>query len=118
MKPPIFLAYEGDVIAFDSAEAAEGYAEPLDVKYNEFVAYDADGRLLSATCIGNRVKLSLAESESKHAAALATTLRCYLEAIGRPADAGAEHELPTLVAAFGEFVLDVRGQSMSCRPSK
>lgn len=111
MEPPIFLCYEGDVMAFNSVEAAENYAEPPDVEHDEFVAYDATGRLLFATCQANRIKLSPSEDEPKHVAELETTLRRFLNAIGRSADVDAAHSLPDLVMALSEFVLDSQGLS-------
>ena len=110
MKSPIFLAYEGDIVAFESVEAAEADTEALDVKYDEFVAYDAEGRLLSATWTDDCMKLSPVDIEPKHAVELAAILKRYLKAINKPVGADPESDLPVLVAAFGEFLLDFRGQ--------
>lgn len=110
MNTPIFLIEKGDVVVFDSTETAEAYVEPIDVINDEYVFYDAEGRLLSAAVIDNHVKLSQIDLEPKHAIELATILKRYLKAVREPGEVDEGHDLPVLVAAFGEFVLDFRGQ--------
>lgn len=44
--PLLFVDRDGEVTRFDSIERAEGYIEAIDVKANEYRAYDAIGRRL------------------------------------------------------------------------
>lgn len=46
MRAPIFVDDDGDLSAFDTAEDACRYLEPIDVEYGVYVAYDATGRPL------------------------------------------------------------------------
>ncbi|MGE5049292.1 MAG: hypothetical protein ACM3PC_12020 [Deltaproteobacteria bacterium] len=48
MRPPVFIVeINGDVTAYDTAQAAESAVESVDVEDGEYRAvYDADGRLL------------------------------------------------------------------------
>lgn len=47
MKLPIIISEHGDVSVFNTIEAAEQYLEAIDVKNNEYIAYDANGKLLN-----------------------------------------------------------------------
>ncbi|QMU61548.1 MAG: hypothetical protein GKR92_07500 [Gammaproteobacteria bacterium] len=47
MKLPIILNENSDLLLFSSEEELTSYIEPIDVKNNEYVAYDANGKLLS-----------------------------------------------------------------------
>jgi len=47
MKLPIIINEHGDVSAYRSLEDACSYMEVIDVRNNEYVAYDADGYLLN-----------------------------------------------------------------------
>ena len=54
IKNPIILDENGNLLFFRSIDIAERYMEPEDIKNNEYIAYDGEGRLL---------KLELAENE-------------------------------------------------------
>ena len=41
MRPPIVIDEHGDISIFPSVEAAARYMEPIDVRNNEYVAYDS-----------------------------------------------------------------------------
>ena len=47
MNLPIIINDSGDVSFFQTVENAELYLEAIDVKNNEYVAYDANGNLLN-----------------------------------------------------------------------
>jgi len=48
----IVIAYEhGDILIFDSRERAEKYLEPIDVKNDEYILYNGDGKRLIANVV-------------------------------------------------------------------
>lgn len=50
--PPIIVIEQGgDIEIFQTVRDAEMYLEPLDVENNEYVIYDSEGRLLTATLV-------------------------------------------------------------------
>ena|SRR5215204_1884251 len=51
MKPPIFVYEPADLSVFESIAAAELGVEPIDVRNNEFLYYDAEGRILEASVV-------------------------------------------------------------------
>ena len=108
MKAPIFLDYNGDVIVFASAEEAAQYVEPIDVENSEFVAYDSEGRLLSATCTANQVRLSPTEDEPLHGAQLEASLRSFLNTIGDPLGSDPRCNLSCLVEACRKFTFGAK----------
>lgn len=66
MKPPIVVYEPGDASIFQSVGSAEAYLEPIDVKNNEYVAYDSEGRLLRLSATNFRVTIESAEVEATH----------------------------------------------------
>ncbi len=46
MRPPFIIDENGDISFFQSVEVAARKIEPIDVRHNEYVAYDSDGFLL------------------------------------------------------------------------
>lgn len=54
MEPPIILNENGDLSIFDSVRAAEEYVEPIDVRNNEYVAFDRNGRRLELRVVTRR----------------------------------------------------------------
>lgn len=46
MKPPIILDEHGDVSFYPNAESAALAMEPIDVRNNEYIAYDSAGYIL------------------------------------------------------------------------
>lgn len=94
MRPPFVLVDNtGDIEVFDTVQELEQYAEPVDVRLNEYVAYDAEGRLLDLRCeevvSGRflRVRLSVvrvveAEQEPAHLDDLRRSLLRFLSRLG------------------------------------
>lgn len=94
MRPPFVLVDNtGDIEVFDTVQELEQYAEPVDVRLNEYVAYDAEGRLLDLRCeevVGGRflrVRLSVvrvveAEQEPAHLDDLRRSLLRFLSLLG------------------------------------
>jgi hypothetical protein len=64
MEPPLFLWEPNDLLAFKSADALEAFVEPYDVDAGR--AFDATGRLLSVTAVGNRTAVRAAEVVASH----------------------------------------------------
>jgi hypothetical protein len=60
MKPPIFIDEHGDITAFESVEHAELSLEAVDVRNQEYVAYDSDGKLLNVG-VGPADSISISE---------------------------------------------------------
>jgi hypothetical protein len=103
---------------FENLEAAQNGLEPWQVGDEDFVVYDAMGRLLVAETDGNRTALSLAETEPSATAVLEEKLRSYLRYRG---DAAADSEagLATLVGvaakyAKGPFSIRARSSETVC----
>ena len=83
MKSPVIVQdSDGDVLIFRSMDNAEDYLEPIDVRAGEYVAYDADGRLLTISVDEDRgiVRLGSSDSTAQHAADLRGIL---LQLLGR-----------------------------------
>ncbi len=50
--PPIIVIEQGgNIEIFQTVREAEIYLEPIDVENNEYVIYDSEGRLLTATVV-------------------------------------------------------------------
>lgn len=47
MKLPIILSENGDIMMFSSKEEACSYLEPIDIRNDEYLAYDAEGTPLN-----------------------------------------------------------------------
>ena len=58
MDTPIIISESGAIDVFRSLHEAENYIEPIDVKNNEYVIYDASGRLLAANVVEQKKKRS------------------------------------------------------------
>jgi hypothetical protein len=67
MEVPIVVLESGDVLFFRSLSRAEQYLEPIDVRNDEYIAYDSEGRLLRLIPHDHTVRVELAEEESTHA---------------------------------------------------
>ena len=78
MKPPIIVYEPGDASIFQSVRSAESYLEPIDVKKNEYVAYDSEGRLLSLSATNFKVSIESAEPEPTHVLELRRILSDFL----------------------------------------
>jgi hypothetical protein len=66
-ETPIVVLESGDVLFFRSLSCAERYLEPMDIRNDEHIAYDSEGRLLRLIPCKHIVKIELAEEESTHA---------------------------------------------------
>lgn len=64
--PPIIVDEQGTAIVFESIEGAERYLEPIDVRNNEYVAYDSEGRLLRFLPTSPRITIEAAELDPRH----------------------------------------------------
>lgn len=91
MKAPIFIDNNGDIRVFASVQDAENWIEPIDVRDNEYEAFDSEGRRLRLTVqkqegflrFGREyVQITEVESEPKHAADLRERLQTFLNAAG------------------------------------
>jgi hypothetical protein len=61
MTGPFFLIEHGDVSAFGSIESLLQYVEPVDVRNDEYSAYDAEGCRLTLGVIEDRTILRAIE---------------------------------------------------------
>lgn len=86
MQPPIIVDGEGDVLLFDSVKKAEQYLEPIDVRNNRYVVYDAEGRILRGEIVRQflavRVKLVPVSEAGAATAALRHVLIEFLRRTG------------------------------------
>jgi hypothetical protein len=83
MEMPIIVHNKGDVLVFETVEAAQGYIEPVDVINNEYVAYDNDGRLLRISVASkNKILIKQDETMPTHAQELSRVLKYFFERIG------------------------------------
>lgn len=113
MKTPIILYGDGGVDLFKSLAEAESYAEPIDVRNHEYVAYDSEGRKLQLRIeeevltgrlgIGKTVKeivrIIQVDEIPTHADELKNILRSALENLGAPSERLRTATLQELVIA-------------------
>jgi len=111
MKPPIILYGDGWPGFFRSIEDAERYVEPIDVRNQEYVAYDSEGRRLELRVeeevvtgwlglrktIRERVRIAQAEEVPTYAEELKSILRVSVQKLGVSLES--LHSLQDLVAA-------------------
>lgn len=111
MKSPIILYGDGSLDFFKSVADAERYAEPIDVRNQEYVAYDSEGRRLElrveeevvtgwlrlGKTTKERVRIAQAEEVPTHAEELKHILRASLQKLGISLES--LHSLEDLVAA-------------------
>jgi len=91
MEPPIILNENGDLSFFDSIRAAEEYIEPIDVRNNEYVAFDRTGRRLELRVVTRRgwleqVEILEREDVASGAGDLREALYRYLPGLGSEQD--------------------------------
>ncbi len=86
MEPPIIVDNKGDVSIFDSVEKAERYLEPIDIRNDEYVIYDREGRLLRGAIVkhflAERVKLEPASEPGSAMSRLHDVLVDFLARVG------------------------------------
>ena len=46
MRLPLIICEQGDLDLFESIESACNYLEPIDIRNDEYIGYDASGQLL------------------------------------------------------------------------
>ena len=79
MTPPIVIDENGDVTLYQSVEAAARSLEPIDIKNNEYVAYDSEGFVLNFECQGPHVLISGRASSQPAPEALLAVLQSFWE---------------------------------------
>lgn len=79
MTPPIVIDENGDVTLYQSVEAAARALEPIDIKNNEYVAYDSEGFVLAFEGQGPRVLISGRASAQSDPQALLAVLQAFWE---------------------------------------
>lgn len=79
MRPPIIINEHGDISLFPSVEAAARYVEPVDVRNNEYIAFDSAGFLLQLVPTEPVISIPGYQSDVPHQKQLAQILRSYLE---------------------------------------
>lgn len=102
--PPIFVNEHGDLGVYATAEDAQHDLEAIDVNNKEYVAYDAEGRLLRLETPGDEVLVSLAEPTPNHTGELEQAIRGFLRRLGDPTSEDAASTLATLVAYCRRFI--------------
>ena len=114
MKFPIIIYEHGDILLFTEVNRACDYLEPVDVKNNEYVAYDADGNLLELkvalvkrkNIVGITVEQEAVVIEEgcagKDTKGLADKIRSFLLCVG-VSDINEEYELSDLVRSLQQL---------------
>ncbi len=81
-------------MVFDSVEKAEKYLEPIDVRNNEYVIYDRDGRLIRGVVVkhllAERVKLQAASEPGAASSELRRLLIRFLKDVEHHQDRALE----------------------------
>lgn len=113
MKPPILLYADGSFDFFKSVEEAEHYAEPIDVRNREYIAYDCEGYRLElrveeesvprwfglGKTIREHVRIVQPEDNPTHDKELKSLLLTFLQKLGSPPDSLHRASLHDLIAA-------------------
>jgi len=79
MKAPIILDENGDVSLFVTLEDAARYMEPIDVRNNEYVAYDSEGYRLTLVPGAKNVMITGRTDSKPSAEALKRLLSSFWE---------------------------------------
>jgi hypothetical protein len=88
---PVIVDERGDVLFFESVERAEGKLEAIDVRNEEYVAYDSEGRLL---------KLAIERSETSTFFGLGTNVLDYVVVEGAEDRPNHAPQLPAVLVRF------------------
>lgn len=89
MVTPILISSGGDVLSFDTVEAAQEYLEPVDVMNDEHLAFDAEGQALhlsvdrDLTIAAQREVVRIRSTGTYDRAGLERILTDYLDAVRR-----------------------------------
>jgi len=103
IKPPIIVVDDTDIMMFESIKEAEQGIEPVDAKAGDFVAYDAEGRVLRFDATHWRVTIKAPEDVPSGRSDLEIALRAYLKALAEPLSEDEKCDLPCLVNACRRF---------------
>jgi len=104
MLAPIVIDENGDVSFYPDIEVAARAIEPIDVRNNEYVAYDSMGYVLQLEPGHQRVTISRRSSEMPKPEALNLVLRSFYErAVGEPVPSSVESLQQLLVLCIKRF---------------
>ena len=104
MRPPLIISEHGDLLVFDSKEAAEGYLEAIDVANGEYVGYDSEGRLLRLVpAWPHSTTIMEGEPEPNHKEELRSTLMKFFSQLGLPDDWIRQASLQDMIVKAGEY---------------
>ncbi len=101
----IFIAdkFGEDIGIFGSIEDAAAHLEAVDVRNEEYVGFDSDGKLLKIEADNNRVFIYPSEDVATHIKDLKERLITYLEAVGEELDENVKLSLPCLVEISSKY---------------
>jgi hypothetical protein len=103
LTTPIFILEKGNMMVYPSIKAAQSDLEAIDVKNGEYVAYDANGHLLSLEAINNSVFISLV-NHTKHTDELKSGIKTFLQNLGDPVGEDNSYDLPFLIDYCRKFI--------------
>jgi len=104
MKAPIIVDERGNLMIFESVKDAEVSLEAVDVRNNEYIAFDSEGRLLRLIPIStHEVSIEHAEAEPSHAQELQAKLVSFLARVEEPETWLKAASLPELIAKALEY---------------
>jgi hypothetical protein len=103
INPPIIVDEQGTAMIFESTEDAERYLEPIDVRNNEYVAYDSEGRLLRLIPTTPHITIESAELEPRHSNEVRELLENLLAYTGVAVDTLRRESLQNLVLKSLEY---------------
>ncbi len=101
--PPIIVDEQGTATVFESIEDAERYLEPIDVRNEEYVAYDSEGRLLRLLPTSPRITIENAELEPRHSSEVRDLLIRLLNYSGHAVEKLQRENLADLVTMSLEY---------------
>lgn len=104
MKPPVVIDENGNILIYRSVEEAATALEPIDVKNDEYIAYDSEGRLLTLETDNVNVMIYAKEHIPLHADELEMKLREFLFRIGEPRAKDVNCRLSCLVDICRKFM--------------
>ena len=82
IKPPVIVDEHGSAMVFESIDDAERYLEPIDIRNQEYVAYDSEGRLLRLIASDFQVTVEAVDLEPQHSSRVRELLVGLLEYTG------------------------------------
>lgn len=94
---PIFVIEGEDIAIFPSLRDLQIQLEPIDIKNNVYISYDAKGRLLKIETDGKHITVLTTEKKPMHVSDLEISLRKYLIAMKEPMAKEIACDLPCMV---------------------